>query len=158
MAHLSRYMPLSRIVMIMAVVTLVIGIVFIVQGVTKAEWMKDAMRVEQVTLGIEESAVAKGDVVDSASEAQRAGDTIREHRRGIAPTYDDLLGGGRFDPTNPEHLKYAQALNMENYLYLAVLGFGLTDVVLASGVFMLVMGIALSTTGVAVFVLARRRS
>ena len=158
MAHLSRYMPLSRIVMIMAVVTLVIGIVFIVQGVTKAEWMKDAMRVEQVTLGIEESAVAKGDVVDSASEAQRAGDTIREHRRGIAPTYDDLLGGGRFDPTNPEHLSYAQALNMENYLYLAVMGFGLTDAVLGSGVFMVVVGIGLSTGGIAVFALARRKS
>ena len=149
MAHLSRYMPLSRIVMIMAVVTLVIGIVFIVQGVTKAEWMKDAMRVEQVTLGIEESAVAKGDVVDSASEAQRAGDTIREHRRGIAPTYDDLLGGGRFDPTNPEHLSYAQALNMENYLYLAVLGFGVTEMVIASGGFMIATGIALGATSVA---------
>jgi len=149
MARLSRYLPLSRIVLIMAVVTLVIGIVFIVQGVTKAEWMKDAMRVEQVTLGIEESAVAKGDVVDSASEAQHAGDTIREHRRGIAPTYDDLLSGGRFDPTNPEHLSYAQALNMENYLYLAVLGFGVTDMVIASGGFMIATGIALGATSVA---------
>jgi len=149
MARLSRYLPLSRIVMIMAVVALVIGIVFLVQGVTKADWMKDAMRIEQITLGIEQSAAAKGEVVDSASEAQHAGDTIREHRQGIAPTYEELLGGGRFDPTNPEHLSYAQALNMENYLYLAVLGFGVTDMVIASGGFMIATGIALAATSVA---------
>jgi len=135
--------------MIMAVVALVIGIVFLVQGVTKADWMKDAMRIEQITLGIEQSAAAKGEVVDSASEAQHAGDTIREHRQGIAPTYEELLGGGRFDPTNPEHLSYAQALNMENYLYLAVLGFGVTDMVIASGGFMIATGIALAATSVA---------
>ena len=33
---LSKFMPLSRIVMIMAVAALVLGIVFIYQGVSKA--------------------------------------------------------------------------------------------------------------------------
>jgi len=111
--------------------------------------MKGAMRIEQVTLGLDETAVAKGDFIDSAGEAQAAGDTIREHRRGIAPTYDELLGGGSFNATNPEHLSYAQALNMENYLYLAVLGFGVTDMVIASGAFMIVMGVALGATSLA---------
>jgi len=55
-------------------------------------------------------------------------------------------------------LSYAQALNLENYLYLAVLGFGVTDIVLASGVFMIIMGIALGATGVTLFALARRAS
>ena len=149
MAYLSRYLPLSRIVMIVAVAALVMGIVFVVQGVTKAEWMKDAMRVEQVTVGLDESAVAAGDVVDSAKEAQAAGDEIREHRRGIAPTYGDLLGGGRFDAGNTTHLSYAQALNMENYLYLAVLGFGVTEMVIAAGAFMIMTGVGLGATSIA---------
>ena len=149
MAYLSKHLPLSRIVMIVAVAALVMGIVFVVQGVTKAEWMKDAMRLEQVTTGLDESAVAAGDVVDSAKEAQTAGDEIRDHRRGIAPTYGDLLGDGRFDAGNTTHLSYAQALNMENYLYLAVLGFGVTEMVIAAGAFMIMTGVGLGATSIA---------
>jgi len=156
MARMSRY--LAIVALLLGVVAMAIGATYIVQGVEKSNWMEEAMRLEKVTIGIEESAVAKGEVIDSAEEAQVAGDIIREHRRAIAPTYEDLLAGGRFDPTNPTHLSYAQALNMENYLYLAVLGFGVTYVVIASGVFMIIMGIALGATGVAVLGLARRTS
>lgn len=141
-------------VLALAVVAFALGTVFIVQGVDKSNWMKEAMRLEKVTVGIDESAAAQGDVVDSLNEAQHAGDTIREHRRGIAPTYEDLLAGERFDPTIPEHLTYAQAMNLENYLYVAVLGFGVTQMLIGSGVFMLVMGIALGVTGLAL----RRRA
>jgi len=137
------------VLLIFGVVALALGIVFIVQGVTKSNWLSDAMRQEAVTLGLDESAIAQGDVVDSAAEAQRAGDTIREHRRSIAPTYQDLLAGGRFNATNPVHLTYAQAMNMENYLYLAVLGFGVTQMLIGTGVFMLVTGVALAGTGLA---------
>ena len=158
MVRISRYQLLSMVVILMALIALVMGTVFVVQGVTKANWMKDSMRLENITLGLDETAVAKGEVVDSASEAQAAADMIREHRRGIAPTYDDLLAGGSFDPANPQHLSYAQALNMENYLYLGVLGFGVTTVIIGTGTFMIIMGIALSATGVVLLGLARRTS
>jgi len=141
-------------VLALAVVAFALGTVFIVQGVEKSNWMKEAIRLEKVTVGIDESAAAQGDVVDSLNEAQHAGDTIREHRRAIAPTYEDLLAGERFDPTIPEHLTYAQAMNLENYLYVAVLGFGVTQMLIGSGVFMLVMGIALGVIGLAL----RRRA
>ncbi|MBA7633967.1 hypothetical protein ES703_41538 [subsurface metagenome] len=141
-------------VLALAVVAFALGTVFIVQGVEKSNWMKEAIRLEKVTIGIDESAAAKGDVVDSLNEAQHAGDTIREHRRAIAPTYEDLLAGERFDPTITEHLTYAQAMNLENYLYVAVLGFGVTQMLIGSGVFMLVMGIALGVIGLAL----RRRA
>jgi hypothetical protein len=65
------------------------------------------------------------------------------------------LGEKRFDPTDPKQLTYAQALNLENYLYLAVIGFGLAQSVIANGVFMIVTGIALGGTGAALFRLAR---
>jgi len=138
---------LAKLVIILGIVGLVIGIVFIAQGMLKENWMVEAMQLEKVTFGLEESAMARGEVINSAGEAQLAGDLIREHRRNIAPTYQDLLAGGRFDPANLSHLNYAQALNMENYLYLAVLGFGVTTMVIASGAFMIITGIALCATG-----------
>jgi len=146
MLRINRY--LVMVVLLLGLMSVVIGSVFIAQALEKNNWMKSAMRVEKVTLGLSEEQIEKGEIVDTAEEAQIAGDTIREHRRNIAQTYDELLGEGRFDPTNPQHLSYAQALNMENYLYLAVLGFGVTRVILGAGVFMILTGIALGATGV----------
>ena len=146
---------LAAIAILLGVVAIVMGAVFVAQGVEKDNWMREAMREEQVTLGLSEEQIEKGEVVDSLEEAQHAGDTIREHRRSIAPTYEELLGGGRYDPTNPQHLSYAQALNMENYLYLAVLGFGVTTVIMATGAFMIVTGLALGGIGIALLRLAK---
>lgn len=153
MVRISRYLAIM--VLLAGVVGVVIGSVFIAQAVEKNNWMSEAMRVEQVTFSLSEEQIAEGEVIDTAEEAQVAGDTIKEHRRNIASTYEDLLGGGRFDPTNLEHLSYAQALNMENYLYLAVLGFGVTTVIIGTGAFMIIMGIALGATGVVLLRLIR---
>jgi len=154
MVRISQY--LAILVLILGVVGMVVGSVFIAQAVEKDNWMREAMRVEQVTLSLSDEQIAAGQVIDSLEEAQIAGDTIREHRRNIAPTYEDLLGGGRYDPTNPEQLSYAQALNMENYLYLAVLGFGVTTVIIGTGAFMVITGFALGVTGVVLFRLSGR--
>ena len=156
MLRISQYLAIM--VLFLAMVSVAMGTTFICQAVETESWMKEAMQLEKVTLGLEESAVAKGEVVDTAEEAQASGDILREHRRGIAATYDELLAGERYDPTNPEHLSYAQALNMENYLYLAVLGFGVTTVIVVTGVFMILMGFALGGTGVALLGLVRRIS
>ncbi len=138
----TRIRNLGIIVMLFAVVSLAMGIVFVQQGFAKEAFLVDAMEQEQITSeGVE-------GVVDNMSEAQLAGDTVREHRHGISPTYGELLGdGGRYDPTNLTQLSYSQALNLENYLYLAVASFGIFTVVKVIGVFMIVMGLALGTTG-----------
>lgn len=83
--------------------------------------------------------------------AQTAGNLVTEYRRGIAPTYGDLLGGERFNPTDSKQLTYAQALNLENYLYLAVTAFGVFTVVKTTGAFMIMMGLALGATGYALW-------
>jgi hypothetical protein len=59
-----------------------------------------------------------------------------------------LLGGGKYDPTNTRQLTYAQAMNLENYLYLAVLGFGVVTIALGVGAFMVITGIALGLAGI----------
>ncbi len=42
-------------------------------------------------------------------------------------------------------------MERELYLYLAVVGFGLTQSVMANGAFMIISGIALGATGVVLF-------
>ncbi len=137
-------------VLLTGIVGVVLGGVFIGQGISKNNQLKEAMRVEHVTLGIEGDNL-EGQVIDSLSEAQEAGDIIREHRKNIAPTYSDLLGGGRYNPEDLEQLQYTQALNLENYLYLAVVAFGLTQSVLGSGVFMVITGLGLAGTGLVLY-------
>jgi hypothetical protein len=146
---------LAILVLFLGVVAVVIGGVFIAQGMAKDNLLVKAMQQEKITLGIESEELAEGEVIDGAKEAEVAGDTVREHRHGIAPTYGDLLGGEKYDPTNPQQLTYAQALNLENYLYLAVLGFGITQLAIGSGAFMVVTGIALGVTGVVLYRLNR---
>jgi hypothetical protein len=146
---------LAILVLFLGVVAVVLGGVFIGMGFAKDNLLVTAMQDEKITLGIPTDKLAAGEVIDSAKEAEIAGDTVREHRHGIAPTYGDLLGGKQYDPTNPQQLTYAQALNLENYLYLAVLGFGVTQLAIGSGAFMVVTGIALGATGVALHRLNR---
>lgn len=138
---------LSFLVIVLGIVSIVIGGIFLGQAFAKNDLLVSAMQDEQITLGIDEAGLAKGEVIDSAKEAEIAGDTVREHRHSIAPTYGDLLGGAQYDPTNLTQLKYAQALNLENYLYLAVLGFGVTQIAMGVGAFMIITGIALGITG-----------
>lgn len=134
----------ATVLIILAVIALGMGAAFIQQGFAKEAYLVEAMQAEQITIdGVD-------GIVDSAAKAQAAGDTVREHRHGIAPTYGDLLDGGRYDPTNPQQLSYAQALNLENYLYLAVASFGVFTVVKVVGVFMLLVGAALGWLGIGV--------
>ncbi|MFC2041723.1 hypothetical protein ACFLTY_05340 [Chloroflexota bacterium] len=145
----TKIRNLGIIVIIFAVISLAMGAVFIQQGFAKESFLIKAMAQEQIKLeGVE-------GVIDTMEEAQKAGDTVREHRHGIAPTYGDLLGEERFNPAEPKQLTYAQALNLENYLYLAVASFGVFTVVKATGGFMIVMGLALGATGYGLVGLAR---
>jgi hypothetical protein len=138
-------------IIVLAVISAIVGIAFLQQGFSKQSYLLDAMKQEKITLTID----GQQTVIDTAEKAQKAGDTVREHRHGIAPTYGDLLEGKQYDPTNPRQLTYAQALNLENYLYLAVATFGLITVVLGAGAFMVLSGIAFGLTGFALIKLAR---
>jgi len=132
---------LGIIVIIFAITCLGVGIAFVQQGFAKEAFLVDAMEQEQITIsGVD-------GIVDNAAKAQQAGDLVREHRHGISPTYGDLLQGKQFDPTNTTQLSYAQALNLENYLYLAVASFGVFTVVKIVGIVMIVIGLAFGVTG-----------
>ena|GEM_PF-182838 len=152
MKNIARYGALA--VGLVGIVGVAAGGVFIYQGLAVNNEITARLQEEQVVL----DADGEGAVISSAAEAERAANTIREHRQAIAPTYQDLLGGGRYDPTNPTQLTYTQALTMENSLNLAVTAYGISTIALAAGVFMVLTGLALIGTGVAVAILAQRLS
>ncbi len=149
MARTNRI--ISLVISILGLVAIVIGAVFIFEGVSKNNLIVVRMNVEKVTLAVDPNNPNQLSHIQNAADAQKAADTIAEHRRGIAPSYQELLGNGKFDPTNPKDLTYAQVMNLENYLYTAVTAFGLVQVVLAAGAFMIVTGVALGLTGLVLF-------
>ena len=150
---MTRKLPIA--VIILGAIVIIVGIVYLYQGISKEIQVRDAMRDERVTYLLPREEVERGNVIDSAEEAQKIADTIKSHRRSIAPTYDQLLKGGQYDPQNPQHVIYTQAINLENYLYMAVLAFGLTTVVLTSGVTLIVVGASLILIGFGLYNLRR---
>jgi len=142
----TKVQKLGLVIIIIGVIALAMGIVFIQQGFDKESWLVAAMEQEQIAMPD-----GSGVIVDNSQLAQAAGDLVREHRHGISPTYGELLGDGRFDPTNPTHITYLQAMNIENYLYLAVTAFGVFTIVKVTGAFMILMGCALGAIGFALW-------
>ena len=147
---------LSIAVVLLGAIVIVVGIVYIYQGISKGILVRDGMRDERVTYLLPREEVERGNVIDTAEEAQKVADTIKAHRRSIATTYNDLLKGGQYDPNNPQHVVYTQAINLENYLYMAVLAYGLTTVVLTSGVTLVIVGLCLVLIGLALHSLRRK--
>lgn len=142
---------LAILVLVLGVVAIALGGVFIGQGIDKHNLIVDRMKIEKVALPLDPNNPQQLTQINDAGEAQKIADKIAQDRRAIAPTYQELLGGARFDPTNPRHISYAQAMNLENYLYMAVTASGLVQVVTASGIFMVITGLALAGTGVALY-------
>jgi hypothetical protein len=142
---------LAVLILILGIIGVVLGGVFVWQGFAKNKLIVDRMNIEKVTLAINPDNPSELTPINNAADAQKAADTIATHRRAMAPSYQDLLGSGRFDPTNPQHLTYAQAMNLENYLYMAVTAFGLIQVVLGSGAYMIITGLAVFLIGLALY-------
>jgi hypothetical protein len=148
---MSNKMRISAIALfVLAFIALVMGIAFLYEAFSKQAYLVDAMRQEKISLS--DLGIKNGPpgIIDDMEKAQIAADTVRGHRHLIAPSYGDLMGGGKYDPTNPTHLLYAQAINIENYLYLAVLGFGVIQIAAAAGGFMIIVAIALGIIGLVV--------
>lgn len=149
MSRLAKLISIAVVGLGMA--AMVMGVAFVVEGQSKANYIKAEMRAEHVSLaslGVE--GADPDDFIDSAAEAQKAADIVKEHRLSIAPTYADLMAmspTGRYNPDIPQHLSYNQAMNLENYLYMGVASLGLTTVTIVSGVCMMVTGLGLVLIG-----------
>lgn len=144
MLHLSH--NLGRIVLLLGVVALVLGAVFIVQGVAKSNMITEAMQIEQATYGGGEEIEG---IIDTPEEALLMASILREHRLDIG-IYTELT---RDDPQRDAILN---AMTIENSLNLAQLGYGVTTVVIVTGGFMIIIGIALGGIGLGLYRLSGR--
>ena len=138
---------MKRIFMIVAIIlgiaVIGTGIAGIIIGQSKANNLSSRLATESVSLRTFDENAPADVVITTSAQAQLAADTLDKHRKSIAPSYSALLNGARFDPTNPKQLTYAQAMNLEDSMNLAVLGFGLTTVLTLAGVLAIVIGVAL---------------
>ena len=138
--------------LVLAVVVIGSGIAGIAVGQEKAHNLSSRLKTEAVSLRTFDTNAPASEVITTAAQAQLAADTLDKHRKSIAPTYAALLNGQKFDPTIPKELTYAQAMNLEDSMNLAVLGFGVTTVLTLIGVLMIVLGIALAAISMAVWI------
>ena len=148
----------ALIVLLLGIVGLGVGGAFLGIGFAKNNQITTYLRAEKVTLGLSAADIAKGRVVDSLTTAQNAAQMLTKHRQSIAPTYNDLLGGQPYDPTNVKEATYAQAMNLQTNIYTAVLAFGLAESIMANGAFMLATGAALVVVSLTLLKLAKKQS
>jgi hypothetical protein len=146
---------LASLVIILGVISLALGAFFIYQGISKDNYLKANIKAEKITLGLTSEQIAAGQVDETAAQLQAASEIIASDRKNLALTYDALLNGGRFDPANPKDLTWAQALNMENSLNVAVLAFGVVQIAEGVGAFMIVVALALVASGFILWRLSR---
>ena len=139
---------LGKAVLLLGVIALVIGVVFIGQGIAKNTMITEAMKVEQITYGGAEEIEG---VIDTAVEAELMAGVLKEHRLEIG-IYSEL------DRKDPQRDTILKAMTIENSLNLAQLGYGVVTVVIVSGIFMVIIGIAVSGTGLMLYRLGRNMS
>jgi hypothetical protein len=157
MARRTKY--LGFVVIVLGILSLVLGGVFVDQAVQKNHYVTSELRQQRITLGLTKEQIANGSLVDNAHEAQVAADTLEKHLQSIAPTYVDLTAAnpsGKFDPTNTKDLTYAQGLNLRNSMDTAVLAFGVIQESLATGIALIIIGLAIGLVGLVLLVLRER--
>ena len=74
MMHIIRYLGIA--VLLLGVIGIALGGVFIAQGITKADMLKEEMRQEHVTYLLPAEEIAKGNVIDTAGEAEEVADAV----------------------------------------------------------------------------------
>ena len=145
---------LATIAVVLGILSLAVGVTFIGLALQKNNYLVTQLWAQKVTLGLTKDQIAKGDLVDTAQEAQVAANTLSEHLGSISKTYSDLMAanpGGKYDPTNSADLNYTQGLNMENSFNLVVLGFGVIQETEVTGASLAVIGAAILLIGVILF-------
>jgi hypothetical protein len=138
-------------IIVLAVIVIAAGAVSIGLGAYESGSVSDHLKSQKISLRIFDENAPSDAVVTNAAQARQAADTIAGHLQKIAPTYSDLLGGKKFDPTNPTQLTYVTGLNLEGQMNLAALAFGLTTALTFFGVVLIVIGIVLLLIGIDIY-------
>ncbi len=157
----NKIQLVSMLVVVLGIVSLVMGAAFIGLAVQKNNYVVSSLRAQNVTLGLTQDQIAKGQVVDNADAALNAANTLAAHLKSIAPSYNTLMAankGSKYDPTVASNLEYTAGLNMENSFNLVVLSFGVIQETIATGAGLMIIGLAVGATGIVLFKLNKKSS
>ncbi len=148
---------LAAAVILGGLVSLVIGIVFIAQSVSVKALVTEGLAAEGQTSQLPkegEEGYFKGNVVDTAKEATAVAEYLLSHMHGDDGNdrYNTLDGG------SDGRASYLDGFSLVTGLNLAVMGFGVAQIALASGVVMITSGLCLGGTGFAIFRLSGVRA
>ena len=124
---------LATVVLLVGILSVVMGGFFIYEGVAKGNLITASMELEKAKYNSADGTI--DGVINTSQEAAAMAAVLREHRFTQYGYYSDLK---KDDPKRDQILK---AMTMENSLNLAQLGYGLTDVVKGTGVFMAMIGL-----------------
>ena len=138
-------------IIVLAVAVIACGAVSIGLGQSNSKAVSDHLKDQKVSLRIFDENAPADALITNGSQARLAADTFAEHLKKIAPSYSDLLGGKKFDPTNPTQLTYVTGMNLEGQMNLAALAFGLTTVLTFFGIVLIVIGVVLLLVGLDIF-------
>jgi hypothetical protein len=130
MNHFGR--KLAVVVLLLGLVSLALGGFFVQLGIQKANYLTEKMAAQNITYTGAGGAI--NGAIDTPQEAQAMADVLQEHSAAIG-NYSKLA---KDDPNRQQILN---AMTMTTSLELAVMGFGLTQVVEASGAFMILVGL-----------------
>ncbi len=157
----SKAKYLAMLVVVLGIVGILVGGAFIGIAIQKNNMVTSMLQEQKITTGLTKDQIAAGQIVDTPGEVQAAADTMAEHLKSIAPSYTALMASsstGKFDPTNPQQLSYAQGMNIANTLNLVVLGYGVIQETMATGAVLIALGLGITVAGALLVGSARKTS
>jgi hypothetical protein len=141
-------------------VSLVIGIVFIVQSVSVKAEITEGLAAEGQTSQLPEEGEEgyfEGNVVDTAGEAEVVVEYLLGHLHHIGET-DGTTTYANLERGSEERATYLDGFSLVTGLNLAVMGFGVAQIALAAGVVMITTGLSLGAAGFVVYRLDGKKS
>jgi hypothetical protein len=118
------------------------GAYMVIQGLSVRSEISDELRAEQITTS--QDASIPGQMVEDAETARAQADVIKEHTLGTWGPYSQL------PREDPRRAQFIDGVALRSALNMAVMGFGVTDLVIGAGALVLAAGaatLALATPG-----------
>jgi len=133
MYFLRRHLPWIS-AAILGLMLVIGGGFMIIQGISVRNEIRDELKAEQIMTS--QDASIPGQLVDDAETARAQADVIKEHTLGTWGPYSQL------PREDPRRAQFIDGVTLRTALNMAVMGFGVTQLVIGAGVLVLIAGLA----------------
>jgi hypothetical protein len=110
------------------------GTFMVIQGIAVRNEIRDELRAEQIMTTQDSS--RPGELVDDAETARAQADVIKQHTLGTWGPYSEL------PREDPRRAQFIDGVTLRTSLNMAVMGFGVTQLVIGAGLLVLLAGLA----------------